>query len=310
MTENACGTVALVSTSDIPLRDTDVDLDPIEQALRHVGISPSVVAWDEGGIDWDRFDLVLMRSPWDYSQRVGEFTNWLTTVGARNRILNCPHVIAWNLDKERYLTELATRGMAIVPTVFASSTAQFADALAALDTPHVVVKPTVSAGSRDTGLFQRGEEQAGALARHILDSGKTVMVQPAIDTVAVEGEHALMYFDGRYSHAITKGPLLATGGGLLGGDYHEVVTLVEPTAQERRVADAAMRAITDIAVSLCECIDRVPLYARIDLVRDGEHWLLLEAELFEPSYFTIAEPQSADRFAAAVLRRLRSRPSQ
>ena len=78
----------------------------------------------------------------------------------------------------------------------------------------MVVKPTVSAGSKNTGLFRRGDPAARALADEILGLGKTVMVQPAIASVAAVGETAMLYFDGQFSHSVTKGPLLAEGGGL------------------------------------------------------------------------------------------------
>lgn len=48
-------------------------------------------------------------------------------------------------------------------------------------------------------------------------------MQPAIDSVAMVGERALVYFDGVFSHALTKGPLLDLGGELLGGVYTEQI---------------------------------------------------------------------------------------
>jgi hypothetical protein len=48
----------------------------------------------------------------------------------------------------------------------------------------------------------------------------------------------------------------------------------------------------------------VPLYARLDLVETNEGPALLEAELFEPSYFVHTAPASEARFASAVLARL------
>ena len=50
--------------------------------------------------------------------------------------------------------------------------------------------------------------------------------------------------------------------------------------------------------------EATPLYARLDLVQADDGPALLEAELFEPSYFVHTAPASEQRFAAAVLARL------
>ena len=75
-----------------------------------------------------------------------------------------------------------------------------------------VVKPSVSAGSRDTARFAPGEEErAAALVERIHATGRTAMVQPYVHAVDHEGETALLFFDGVLSHAIRKGALLTPG---------------------------------------------------------------------------------------------------
>ena len=32
--------------------------------------------WDDPGVDWERFALVVVRSAWDYAERVAEFLRW------------------------------------------------------------------------------------------------------------------------------------------------------------------------------------------------------------------------------------------
>ncbi len=70
-----------------------------------------------------------------------------------------------------------------------------------------VVKPTVSAGSMDTA---RWESPADVYAHSaaLVGAGRTSMTQPYISSVDDEGETAMLFFGGEFSHAIRKGPIL------------------------------------------------------------------------------------------------------
>ena len=101
----------------------------------------------------------------------------------------------------------------------------------------------VSAGSRLTGRFAAGDPAAAALADRILAGGTAVLVQPAVASVATEGEVTTLVFGGTVSHAVRKGPLLALGGGLVGGTYTERLAPEELTPARRAVVEAASAAV-------------------------------------------------------------------
>src|SRR5580765_6673197 len=86
-------------------------------ALARTGVSVEVVDWDDPGVDWARFDRVVLRSAWDYPERLAQFLTWLEQVAAVSELVNPPGIIRWNLDK-RYLVELADAGVPITPTAF------------------------------------------------------------------------------------------------------------------------------------------------------------------------------------------------
>lgn len=296
--------IALVTADPESSGEVDGDLPLLAAALASIGIVVATPDWRDEDVDWTAFDLAVLRSTWDYSLFPGEFRQWLADVSAATRVLNCPQVIGWNLNKE-YMVGLHRQGIATVPTELATTANEVAARLADVKAQAVVVKPTVSAGSRDTGLFTRGDPAAQQLGETIIAMGKSALIQPAIPSVATEGELALILIDGVRSHAVTKGPLLAHGGGLIGGQYSEVISAVEPTAEQWDLAEAtAAAAVAAIGNRAC-CIEQSLLYARIDIVagQDGQP-LVLEAELFEPSLFVETAAGSADRFAAAVQRRL------
>jgi glutathione synthase/RimK-type ligase-like ATP-grasp enzyme len=282
--------VALATCSAFP--DGDVDDAGLPAAI---GGDVTFAVWDDPAVDWDTFDLVVVRSTWDYQERRDAFLAWASGIG--ERLVNPPDVLAWNTDK-RYLHELAAAGLPVVATTLVAPGEPFAGAGGAGS--EYVVKPTVSAGSRDTARFSAGEEaRAAALVAAIHASGRTAMVQPYVASVDARGETALVLFDGVFSHAIHKGPLLRPGA--------------EPTSEVFAAETIAPRAPSDAELAVAQrIVDDVaqrlgsgPLaYARVDLVQDADGApLLLELELTEPSLFFAGDAARLSRFAAAVRRR-------
>ena len=300
----AMPSVALVTTDPEVLNDEDADIDILSAALRDAAIDVATPMWHDVAVDWATFDLVVMRSPWDYPERLEEFRHWLAETAGDARILNPPQLIGWNLDKS-YLLDLQARGVQIVETMICDDGASAAAAVREVDATEVIVKPNISAGSRDTGRFSRDDPAAGRLAELILRRGKRVLVQPCLASVSAHGERALVYFAGRFSHALRKGPILSLGGGLMGGTYTEDVQAIQVNAADRALADATMAAVQLVGPSLgLPEADAVPLYARIDVASSDDGPVLLEAELFEPSYFLPTAPGAERAFVAAVLERL------
>lgn len=294
--------IAFVTTDWERVREEDQDRPLHDRAWAAAGGKIEHVPWWDVEADWAAYDLVVLRSPWDYSERLDEFLAWLDCVDGRTRLHNPPPVIRWNLDK-RYLLDLGAAGVPVIDTAFLGEETGVAAALAERGNSEVVVKPNISAGSRNTGRFAADDPQALELARTILAENRLVMLQPCAGSVAAIGEVSLVFFDGRLSHAFRKGPILAAGGGLLGGDYREIITPVAATAEQLAVATAASAA-TERWCRDQLGLDVPLLYGRFDLVRldDGSE-ALLEAELFEPSFFLWVDPDAAGRFREAALAR-------
>jgi hypothetical protein len=291
--------VALVTAREA--RGLDEDLPPLEAAMLDAGLETRIVDWDDPGVRWGSFDLALLRSTWDYTDRLREFLVWVESAAAVTKLLNPPSVVRWNTDKH-YLSELARAGVPVVPSTFiepGESAERALDAfLARHDSAEFVVKPSVGAGSRDTQRHVRTEIVAAvAHAQRLLDAERSVLLQPYLESVDTEGETALMFFAGRFSHAIRKGPLLPRGSAAspaIGLFAPEKITPRTPGADEVRVAEQVFGALP---------FDAAPLYARVDLIRDHTGAaVLLELELTEPSLFFAHSAGSAERFTAAVVK--------
>lgn len=269
----------------------DEDMAPLREACAEAGIETHALAWDDPTVGWGRFDAVLLRSTWDYIDRLPEFLAWCDRVAAQTRLWNPAEVVRWNTDK-RYLGELAARGVPVIESHFL---APGDDAASLPDLEEFVVKPTVGAGSRDAQRYVRKERTAAiAHAKRLLDQDRHVLVQPYLKAVDEQGETALLFFDGQFSHAIRKAPLLKRGQAPTPALFApEKIQSRTPSSDEHAVAAKVLAALPF----------EMPVYARVDLLPSAEGPQLLELELTEPSVFLPYGPGAADRFVAALRRR-------
>lgn len=281
--------VALATAAQMPKPDPESHL--LVDALAALGVAAAMQPWDEPA-DWERFPLVVSRTPWDYFHRAEEFMAWVGHVAACTQLQNPAEVIVWNGHKS-YLLDLDRAGVPVVPTALVERGCDDAVQEAALDGHgEVVVKPAVSGGAIGALQASASEERTREHLRE-LAAGGDVLVQPFLESVARRGEASLIFFDGLLSHAVRKVP--ADGDyrvqELYGGSLHAH----EPSGEELAIAEAALAAAPAATA-----------YARIDLVEGDAGPLLMEAELIEPELFLPLDPEAAGRFATCLVRRLGS----
>ncbi|MFJ6677027.1 RimK family alpha-L-glutamate ligase [Actinosynnema sp. NPDC091369] len=262
----------------------DGDDDALLDALADVGVQASWTAWGTPV----QADLVVLRSTWDYTERLPEFLAWCD---AEPALVNPAPVVRWNTDKT-YLVDLARHGVPVVPTAVAGP--GFTD----WPDGEFVVKPTVGAGSRGALRVAAGDH--GTAAAHLAALGVPALVQPYQSRVDSAGETAMVFLGGQYSHAFTKGAMLTPDA-----EYDESgLYLVErlsgatPSPAQRRVAED----VVDAAAELTGLRRHDFLYARVDLIPGADDApLLLELELVEPSLgFRQTDATAPLRFASAV----------
>lgn len=293
--------VALVTDSVSPgLSASDQTL---VAPLRERGINAVAVPWESREVDWRSFDLIVLRSCWNYHRHVDAFYDWIDQLETGGvRLWNPAQVVRWNLDK-RYLRDLADAHVPVVPTVWldAGQPAQLADILEAQGWQRAVIKPRVSASAH--GIWQTDQDSAAQqqpdLERMLATAG--AMIQPLMPQIA-QGEWSLVFFAGNFSHAVLKRP----GAGnifvqkRLGGTsalYPAPLALIEQ-------ATVLLRAAADRLLPTGETL----LYARVDGPDVDGQLVLMELELVEPGLFLdLAGPEAAARFAQAVAARLARR---
>lgn len=260
--------------------DDELAIEP----LNLLGWSVDTISWRDAEVDWSLFDLVVLRTTWDYQKHPKEFIATLQRINSHTRLENSLDIVRWNLDK-RYLRELDERGVRIVPTIWDAiyDEGSFNDWLAEFATDEIIIKPTVSATAQNTFRLRRFDPELAAVFKN-----SSFMVQPFLTTVVDEGEYSLFYFSGEFSHAILKAP--KSGDFRVQEEHGGVITEFAPDDKLINAAGKALRAI-----------DGDLLYARIDLVRDdaGE-FALMELELIEPALYLRMNADAPRRFAAAI----------
>ena len=286
-------TVAIATCRRTDIVATDGDDDVLMAALQRQGIATAHPVWDDPDVDWAAYDLVVIRTTWDYDERREEFVAWAEAVEAVTPLLNPAAVVRWNTHKG-YLIELEERGVPVVPTAWLGAGDEVD--LAALAHSRrwsrgVVVKPAVGAGSRGLTVIDTHPGDGQAALDALLVS-HDVMVQPLLRRVATDGELSIVCLDGRYSHAVRKRP---RDGELriqveFGGTYVPETPTDDLVALAEWVVDATGHDL---------------LYARVDLVpADDGTWQVGEVEATEPSLYLDRVEGAADRAAAAIAARL------
>lgn len=257
--------------------------------LAELGWDVSNVSWRDTSVDWNDFEIVVIRTPWDYHNFPTEFITVLETIdSSASQLENSLNVVRWNLDK-RYLRDLESKGLRIVPTIWDGTYDQrsFYRWLADLGCDELIIKPTVSATAKHTYRLAEFDPSIADIFVSL-----PFMVQPFLTNIVNEGEYSLFYFNGEYSHTILKSP--KTDDFRVQEEHGGFITAVDPTTE---LIAAGQRAL--------KLVEPKPLYARVDLVRDAEdEFALIELELIEPALYLRMDANAPARFAEAINKRM------
>lgn len=271
----------------------------VAEALKRRDITAQVAAWDDLHIRWNEFDLVVVRSVWDYPQRRDEFLGWATSV---QRLANNDAVLRWNTDK-RYLLSLAEAG---IPTV-ETTVIEPGDEVQFPVGGEFLVKPAYSSGSYDIGRFDASFDQqqrlATAHATRLLERGP-ILIQPYHSRVDVYGQTGLVYLRGVFSHAFKRHARIDRALASVGSPRSVRIGPRVPLDVEYELADATASAVPAI---LGITADRL-LYARYDMVPGPDGLpVLVGAELTDPTLHL--DGLATERFADAIESAAAARPA-
>ena len=257
-------------------------------ALSERGFAVEFVSWRDATKDWSNFDIVVIRSPWDYFHHFAAFKATLEEIHVATLLVNPLELVLWNLSK-LYLREIEAAGIEVVPTLWFDNldTGIVAQSLEAFDTCSIVVKPLVSGGAEGTFILSEQTDRHRNEAEQYFQS-KAVMVQPYLESIVDFGEISLFYFDAIFSHAVRKLP--RENDFRVQEEFGGSVQAIVPDT-----------TLLNLGARVLGMLTPVPTYARIDIVRVGKSYAVIELELVEPSLYFRFNEHAVGRFADAIV---------
>jgi glutathione synthase/RimK-type ligase-like ATP-grasp enzyme len=262
--------------------------------LRSKGIEVQPLPWDVDSNKWNSFDLVVIRSCWNYHLHPEKFMQWLNRMESQKvKLFNSVKTVRWNLHKV-YLQELESKGVPLPETIWhkKGTSANLSQLIAEKNWEKAVVKPAISATAFNTFLVSRAEASQQQLKfAEQLQSADTI-VQKFMPEVQQEGEWSLIFFDKKFSHAVIKRP--AAKDFRVQNDFGGSAELASPPP-----------FALEQAQKILSLVDEPLLYTRVDGVISNNQFLLMELELIEPMLFLGDGKDAAERFANSIIEKCR-----
>ncbi|GIV42887.1 MAG: hypothetical protein KatS3mg035_0010 [Bacteroidia bacterium] len=241
--------------------------------------------------DWSIFDLVIIRSPWDYQQKWKAFIQVLKQIQNQTCLANPYEVVLWNYQKT-YLKELKKHYFEIVDTAFLYqilNEKDFENLQIQLNSNILVIKPQISANADDTYIIKNFSEYVNIAPCF---ENKPYMIQAYVSTIEHKGEVSLFYFNGHYSHSVIKKP--RTGDFRVQEEHGGIISAFEPSKDLIEIANFINNFLNKKWGTL--------LYARLDFVKHQNIWRIMELELIEPSLYFPYHKDACSNFVNATIK--------
>jgi len=255
----------------------------LQESLLKNGVRSDIVAWDDGHIDWNKYDVAVLRSAWGYHKKYSSFLNWLNLLDQlKIPLINNTDIVRWNINKEVQFNTLSELNVPIISYMISDSSVDFEQLYQIFNTQKLVFKPIVSASGYDTYVINANGQKNSVhpdVIKKVFQRRKFI-VQPFVENIYA-GEYALIFFDGEFSHSVLRFPGIFTD--------KKAHYYVPKQDVPKNIFDTA----TNAAKTIRHYFGENPVYARYDVVNDG----IMEIELAEPDLMTRNIPQEQKHLA-------------
>lgn len=270
----------------------------IIKKLNEEGIYTKVFLWDELIDDikkLEEYDLVLLRTIWDYYKKVDTFMVFLEKLERLDvRVLNPVDIVRWNMDK-KYLLQLQEEGFDIIPSIFSFNNEDIFDQALEHGWKKMILKPMISAGSYHTYVIENNEREKFMDYKSQLFVNRPYMLQEFIPEIS-EGEISTITLtspgesaeDG-FSYSVTKVPKK--------GDYR--VQFNFGGVYNLGKVDPVINKISHLITSR---FNNRLLYQRLDGIWRNNKFLIMELELIEPDLYFNYSDAALDRFVNNLIK--------
>ena len=278
--------LAILTCSDIN-PDACNDDNLITALLKRQGINSTFEVWDNADVEWQDYDCVLVRSTWDYTEKIEKFISFLENLPDHTKLFNSKEIILDNYDKS-YLFKLESCGFEIVPSLKEElNDHNIQNAFTEFQCEKLVVKPLIGAGASGIQIVKRESKIK------MIEEEKC-LIQPFQETISIDGEVSLIFFNNQFSHAILKIP--KKNDYRSQEEFGSSITSFRPDLSTINYAKSALCSISSDT-----------LFARVDLLKNKEdQWRYIgEVELIEPALYLSFDEDSAERFSGAIVDRVK-----
>jgi len=288
--------VAIVSYFSVGAYDTNtIDEDKIlSQVLNELNIPNEIIPWSAPDEDWSRFSFLLIKSVWDYFDFYPEFLNWIKHIKTLEiPVLNDLDTILWNSSKT-YLLEIQAKGFPVIAGKLLEKGTNFnGDALReSMDSESWVLKPLVSGGAKNTLKIKAKDWNSQIEKINELLEHESFLIQPFVKEVAEVGEYSLIFFNGKFSHAVLKTP--AKDDFRVQHYFGGTIATIQPSA---KMLDSCQNLVDEFASE--------SLYVRVDGVEVDGVFHLMELEMIEPYLFLVLDEKAIPNYKEALIARLK-----
>jgi len=205
--------------------------------------------------------------------------------------INPIELVLWNLDKH-YLKDLAEHQINIPETIFveAKEETSLIELFERTGWDKAILKPAISGTTRHTytlrpDLLNNYEEQFQQLI-----ANEVMLLQKFQNSIFDRGEISLIFFAGKYSHAVLK--MVRPGDFRVQKDFGGSIQSYEPIKKEILLSTKCL--------GLCPSM---PVYATVDIINDNHGQpAVAELELIEPELWFRLKPKAANEMAVAIRR--------
>lgn len=280
--------IAFVTSSVKPdFADDDIY---VADCLTAAGTEVQPLPWDGDATEWNSFDLVVIRSCWNYHHHPEKFIRWIDQMEEQKvNMFNPLKIARWNLHKG-YLKDLGSKGVPLPETIWLGkgTEASLSSIMSKKSWDKAVVKPAISATAFNTFLVDRSEAEGKQAQFESLLKHADLLIQKFMEEVQTDGEWSLIFFNKTFSHAVIKRP--AGKDFRVQNDFGGSATHTTPPP-----------FVLTQAEHILTLIDEPLLYARVDGIVSNNKFLLMELELIEPMLFLEGGNGAARLFADAMI---------
>ncbi|WP_372655222.1 RimK family alpha-L-glutamate ligase [Halobacteriovorax sp.] len=280
--------LAILTCSEIDVNACNDD-NLIIPLLKSQEIEAVFQIWDDLTVDWSSFDCILIRSTWDYTEKIEQFKSFINKLPREVKLFNAHEIVMNNFNKS-YLFDLEERGFEIVPSLKSKvSQDTIEEAFTKFQSDKIIIKPLIGAGASGIQVIEKDNLNA------VVENNNEELIQPFQDSISTDGEVSLIFFNGDFSHAILKVPKKNEFRSQ--EEFGSKITPLSPDSQTINYSKKVLESITTDS-----------LFARVDLLKNEENeWRYIgEVELIEPALYLSFDKDSAQRFCNAIVKRVKS----